>query len=130
MKPTTLLSGALFLFLAPLSQAKVVDLFVSGGQSNANFNKKAFGVGIENVVTQSSVFSNAEVVKTAMGGTPIIKWMDDDGNPQKFYHAHFSIIQVMVDRANWINAFRKSKNEVTSCGSGVLLVSGRSRIET
>ena len=64
-------------------------MFVSGGQSNANFNKKAFGVGIENVVTQSTVFSNAEVVKTAMGGTPLIKWMDDDGNPQKFYHSIF-----------------------------------------
>ena len=89
MKPTTLISAAFFLFFTPLSQAKEVDLFVSGGQSNANFNKKAFGVGIENVVTQSTVFSNAEVVKTAMGGTPLIKWMDDDGNPQKFYHAHF-----------------------------------------
>ena len=89
MKLTTLISASLFLFFTPLCHAEEVDVFVSGGQSNANYNKKAFGVGIENIVTKSSAFSNAEVVKTARGGTPLIKWMDDDGNPQECYHQHF-----------------------------------------
>ena len=89
MSLTTLISATLFLFFTLLSQAKDVDLFISGGQSNANYKKKAFGVRIENIVTQSSAFSNAEVVKTARGGTPLIKWMDDDGTPQECYHQHF-----------------------------------------
>ena len=47
MSLTTLISATLFLFFTLLSQAKDVDLFISGGQSNANYKKKAFGVGIE-----------------------------------------------------------------------------------
>ena len=89
MKLTTVIVASGFLFFTPLSQAEEVDLFVSGGQSNAKYNKFGFGVGIENVVTQSSLFSNAEVVMTAKGGNPLGNWMDDDGNPQENYHADF-----------------------------------------
>ena len=84
----TSLAGAMIL-VATSIPAKEVDLFVSGGQSNAKFNKFGFGVGIEKAITQSKTFSNPELVMTARGGTPIIKWMDDDGNPQECYHQHF-----------------------------------------
>ena len=76
-------------FLVASSQAGEVDLFVSGGQSNAKFNKFGFGVGIERAVKAASEFSNAELVMTARGATPLIKWMDDEGNPQECYHQHF-----------------------------------------
>jgi predicted SnoaL-like aldol condensation-catalyzing enzyme len=71
-------------------EAAVVDIFISAGQSNANAGSKVFGIGAEEALKKSGVYSNVVVVKTAHSGNAITQWHYKGSLKSNFFIDFFS----------------------------------------
>ncbi len=69
-------------------QAADVDIFLTGGQSNAEWNSYAWYQGVSDEITSSGLYSNPVVLQTSHSGRPFGDWFND-GVAEIHYQADF-----------------------------------------